>query len=94
MDRNQPTPNDRDPQMWEIAKRRVSFKNHLAAYVMVNLFLWATWYFYTEEKGGYWPIYTTLGWGLGLLLHYLGAYVFPKENSVDREYEKMMRNKK
>ena len=29
-----------------------------------------------------------------LLFHFLDAYVFPKENSVEGEYEKLIRNKK
>ena len=89
---NEPAGN-RDPQAWEIAKRRVSFKNHLAVYLIVNAFLWGVWYFYTDGPG-IWPIYSTLGWGVGLMFHFLNAYVFPKENSVEREYNKMMRNKK
>jgi hypothetical protein len=90
---NQPA-GERDPETWEIAKRRVSFKNHLATYIVINAFLWAIWYFYSDGDHGYWPIYSTLGWGIGLMFHFLGAYVFPKENSVEREYEKLMRNKK
>lgn len=85
---------NRDPQTWEIAKRRVSFKNHLATYLIINAFLWGIWLFYSDGDSGYWPIWTTGGWGIGLLFHFLGAYVFPRENSVEREYEKMMRNKK
>jgi hypothetical protein len=85
---------ERDPKVWEMAQRRVSFKNHLAVYIIVNIFLWGIWYFYTDNNGGYWPIYSTFGWGIGLAFHFMGAYVFPKENSVEREYDKMMRNKK
>lgn len=85
---------NRDPKVWEMAQRRVSFKNHLAVYIIVNIFLWGIWYFYTDDNGGYWPVYSTFGWGIGLAFHFLGAYVFPKENSVEREYDKMIRNKK
>ena len=88
----------RDPQLWEIAKRRASFKYHLATYIVINLFLWAIWFF-TGDPGNTrdkypWPIWSTLGWGIGLLFHFLGAYVFPRENSVEKEYEKLIRNKK
>jgi hypothetical protein len=93
---NQPKPQEtdnRDAETWEIAKRRVSFKNHLATYLAVNAFLWGLWYF-TGAGKGYWPIWTTGGWGIGLFFHFLGAYVFPRESSVEREYEKMMRSKR
>ena len=89
----------KDPHLWEIAQRRASFKTHLATYIVVNLFLWAIWYFTADEvtiriNRMPWPIWSTLGWGVGLVFHYLGAYVFPKQNSAEREYEKLLRDKK
>ena len=92
------TPPDKDPQLWEIAQRRASFKSHLGTYIVINIFLWAIWYF--TDGSGYgrgnwpWPVWSTLGWGIGLLFHFMGAYVFPKSNSVEREYEKLSRDKK
>lgn len=97
---NESQSSGKDPHMWEIAKRRASFKQHLGTYIVVNAFLWAIWYFTGDNNIGDrsdkypWPIWSTLGWGIGLLFHFLGAYVYPKNNSVDREYEKLMRNKK
>src|SRR5688572_29988415 len=85
---HQPPPPDKDPELWLMAKRRVSFKYHLATYIIVNLFFWIIWYFSEKEsshEGWPWPIWPMLGWGIGLFFHYLGAYVFPKENSVERE---------
>jgi hypothetical protein len=90
-------PQDRDPQLWEIAQRRASFKAHLLTYIVVNIFLWAIWYITDGNEFNAkwpWPIWSTVGWGLGLLFHYLGAYVFPRANSVEKEYEKLTRNKK
>lgn len=94
-----PQSSGRDPQLWEIAKRRASFKNHLATYIVVNCFLWAIWFFTDNdidvgEHKYPWPVWSTLGWGIGLLFHFLGAYVYPKENSAQQEYEKLLRNKK
>jgi len=89
----------RDPQLWEIAKRRVCFKNHIVSYILVISFLWGVWYFSGSHWNGNehhypWPIWPTIGWGIGLLFHYLGAYVYPRENSVEQEYEKLIRTKK
>ena len=90
-----PAPEGRDPKLWEIAQKRASFKSHLIAYVVVNAFLWALWYFgkgYDESyrhTGWPWPIWTTLGWGIGLAFHFAGAYIFPRANSVESEYEKL-----
>jgi hypothetical protein len=36
-----------------------------------------------------WPIWTTLGWGIGLAFHFAGAYIFPRANSVESEYQKL-----
>lgn len=87
---------DRDPQVWEIAKRRVAFKNHLATYIIINAFFWVIWFFNNDryESPWPWPIWPMFGWGIGLTFHFLAAYVFPQQNSVEREYDKMMRNKK
>jgi hypothetical protein len=101
---NQQAPEGKDPELWEIAQRRVSFRNHLTAYILVNIFLWALWLFTGNQRSGIdvsnwsthhypWPIWTTLGWGIGLAFHFAGAYIFPKVNSVENEYQKLQRNK-
>ena len=93
----QPAPEGKDPQLWEIAQKRASFKTHLASYIIVNSFLWAIWYF-TDHRydpldidGGNlpWPVWPMLGWGIGIAFHFAGAYVFPKVNTVEREYQKL-----
>ena len=95
---NDPHADGKDPHLWEIAKRRASFKYHLATYIVINLFLWAIWFFTGDGddiRHKYpWPIWSTLGWGVGLLFHFLGAYVFSRDNSAEREYEKLIRKKK
>lgn len=88
--------NLRDPEKWEIAKSRASFRPHLATYIVINAFLWAIWFFTDDnfERGEIpWPAWSTAGWGIGLLFHYLGAFVFPRHNSVQREYEKLMKER-
>ena len=96
MDNYQNTPPDKDPQLWEVAKRRVSFKYHLGTYILVIGFLWVIWYLSSDRTGNDypWPIWPMAGWGLGLLFHFLGAYVTSSGNSVEKEYEKLMKNKK
>lgn len=97
MDVNTNAPEGKDPQLWQIAQRRASFKYHLGTYIVVNAFLWAIWFFADGKYSGNrypWPIWPMFGWGIGLLFHYLGAYVLPRENSVEKEYEKLTRNKK
>ena len=85
---------DKDPQLWHIAQRRASFKYHLSTYIVINAFFWILWYFTDESRthrGWPWPVWPMLGWGIGLLFHYMGAYVYAKSNAVEREYEKLKR---
>jgi hypothetical protein len=93
----QPAPEGKDPVFWEVAQKRASFKGHLLAYIIVNVFLWALWYFSGQRySGGHynypWPVWSTLGWGIGLAFHFAGAYVFPKANLVEKEYQKLKNN--
>lgn len=46
----QQTPEGKDPQLWDIAQRRASFKRHFTTYLIVNAFLWAVWYFTGDER--------------------------------------------
>ena len=86
-------PNDpKDKMLWEIAGKRASFKGHLLSYILVNSFLWAIWFFSGQHYSGRgipWSVWPMLGWGIGLLSHYVGAFVYPKEDAVQREYEKL-----
>ncbi len=97
---HQPVPEGQDPELWEIAQKRAGFKSHLVTYIVVNGFLWAIWFFSGNHHRGIdfadwdtnhypWPIWPMLGWGIGLAFHFAGAYIFPKANSVEHEYQKL-----
>jgi 2TM domain len=92
----QPAPEGKDPVLWEIAQKRASFRGHLTSYLIVIPFLWAVWFWSGNNYGsGHhypWPIWPMLGWGIGLAFHYAGAYVFPKANLVEKEYQKLKNN--
>jgi 2TM domain len=93
MSHHQSTPEGKDPVLWEIAQKRASFKSHLLSYIIVNGFFWVLWYFTEDHYGNNelfpWPVWPMLGWGIGLAFHYAGAYIFPKSNSIEREYQKL-----
>lgn len=83
---------ERERELWKLVKKRVGFKRHLATYIVINTFLWLLWYFTdrNEESAGVpWPIFPMLGWGIGIMFSFLGAYVFVKHDSVEKEYEKL-----
>lgn len=85
-----------DQELWYIARKRVAFKRHLAVYVAVHLFFWGIWWF-TDARANEeeysavpWPIFSMLGWGIGLFMNFLKAYVFnSRRSSIEKEYEKL-----
>jgi hypothetical protein len=85
------TPPGRDADLWRIAQKRASFKSHLATYIIVIGFLWLLWFFTGDRSfndGIPWPAWATVGWGIGLLFNYLGAYVHTTD-AVENEYQKL-----
>jgi hypothetical protein len=93
----------RDEQLWKIAKKRAAFKRHLASYLIVNGFLWALWYITAGRWTGInrdnlltaWPIWSTLGWGIGLAFNYVGAYhQVGADDAVQKEYDKLRNARK
>lgn len=88
----------RDPYLWRQAKARVGFKLHLRSYLIVNAGLWLLWFIIgftssNEHWNGFhypWPIWASLGWGIGLASHYFSVYHGGNEKSmVEREYERL-----
>jgi transcriptional regulator with XRE-family HTH domain len=81
-----------DQQMWLLAKRRAKFKRSLSSYALVIPFLWVIWYLTSQDKDINripWPILPLLGWGVGLTIQYLKAYVFEVDSLEQREYDKL-----
>lgn len=90
----QPALEGKDPELWEIAQKRAGFKRHGMVYIIVNGFLQPSWLFtgnavYSNWNEYPWTIWTTLGWGIGLVFHFAGVYVFPTINLTQREYQKI-----
>lgn len=88
-----------DEQITKMAKARVGFKTHALVFVLVNLFLMAIWMmgnagdWMTGDHGmdgSYWPMWTHLGWGLGLAIHGFTVYG-PGNNMLAREEERIRR---
>lgn len=91
-------PQDRDPRLWNIAKKRASFRTHLVTYIIINAFLWVLWYLTGGRTYGNdgvpWPVWPALGWGIGLAFHYFGAYVNNDQDNIEREYNKLQNKNK
>lgn len=80
-----------DTEAYKKAAKKVrakkEFYNHLATYVVMGVFFfllnavtaWGSWWFY-------WPL---LGWGIGILFHYIDVFGLPGVEEVnDADWEK------
>ncbi|KAB7731043.1 hypothetical protein F5984_09495 [Rudanella paleaurantiibacter] len=97
----QPTPNtpaNRNPYLWEQAKKRVEFKQHLRTYVLINAAVWTIYLaltFFVDRRIGRfpWPVFMTFGWGIGLVSHYLSVYWQGNgSDPIEREYQRLQQS--
>jgi hypothetical protein len=84
-----------DHDLWQLAKKRVKFKKHLITYIIVNAFLWLVWFWGESTANSLvpWPLFPTLGWGIGLAFEYVGVYWFRDKFSLQREYDRLKKAK-
>lgn len=97
MEQYSQTSQEKDPQLWAIAKRRAEFKRSIAYYIVINAFLWLVWLLSgtkTNDNDIPWPVWSTAGWGIGMIFYYLSTYHYPKEKVVEKEYEKLKQQQK
>ncbi len=71
-------------------KNKRDFRMHLLIYGGVNTFLVVVW---AMVGGGvFWPIFSIVGWGIGLVAHAWDAYGpadTPTESQISREIERL-----
>jgi hypothetical protein len=88
-------PEARDRQLWRIARRRASFRRQLAVYIIVNTFLWLIWAFSERpfyHSGVPWPVWPTLGWGIGIAFSWWSAYGGGTD-ATEKEYQRLLRER-
>ena len=86
-----------EDEIYEQAKTRVEAKKgffiHLTVYIVVNIILVLVWAF--AAGGGFpWFIFPIFGWGIGIIFHYLGVFVFGGKSdraAIEKEAEKIRR---
>ena len=84
-----------DEQIMELAKKRVKdkkdFYGHLTAWAMVNIILIIVWAM--TDFGGYpWFIWCLGPWGVGVLFHFAGVFIFGSKSdlgAIEKEVEKI-----
>lgn len=83
-----------DRELWELARKRSGFKWSFASYIVVNAMLIGTWYFTSGYDSYFWPVWPMLGWGVGIVMHYLAAYHSNNIFSTEQEYIKLKNQRK
>ncbi len=79
----------------KIAKDKIGFYVHFIIYIVVNAFLFIQWYWITGGGGFPWVLTTTIGWGVGIVIHFLAVFVIgPQSEKIqgkieEKEYKKL-----
>jgi len=80
-----------EKELYEEARKRVEEKKgfyiHFAVYILVNVMLVIIWA--VTGAGFPWFVFPLGGWGIGVLFHFLGVFVFSRQSAWEkREIEK------
>ena len=93
-----------DDEIRQKAVQRVrakkGFLTHLTVYLTVNAFLWIIWALTASGMFGMgvgmrswpWPIFATVGWGIGLVIHGVSTFAFHggwEDSEVEKEVARM-----
>jgi hypothetical protein len=80
-----------DEEIYQLARKRVEEKKgffiHFTVYVCVNALLIIIWA--VNGDGFPWFVFPLAGWGIGIMFHFLGVFVFGRQGEWERrEIEK------
>jgi len=80
-----------EEELYSLARKRVEEKKgfyiHFAVYIVVNILLVIIWA--VTGAGFPWFVFPLGGWGIGVLFHFLGVFVFSRPGGWERrEIEK------
>ncbi len=93
-EKNQELQDAEERELRRLAKKRVGFKNHAFAYILVNAMVWSFWLFGADghfRHGAPWGM--TFFWGIGLAIHWVSVYFRPSFISEEREYERLRKER-
>ena len=86
--------------LYKKARNRVYLRKsviwHIGAYILVNA-LQVVIYFLTTPGGYFWPIWSLLGWGTGLLCHGLVVKLLlrgGKQTAIEQEYQRLLQRER
>jgi len=87
-----------EEEIYREARKRVEEKKgfyiHFIIYILVNIILVIIWW--ATGAGFPWFIFPLGGWGIGILFHFLGVFVFSRQTSwerreIEKEVERLKR---
>jgi len=76
------------------AEDMVGFYIHFTCYIAVNVFLFLLWGFTNAGLGVFpWPVFTTIGWGVGIIFHFYAVFGTGRmqDKIAEEEYQRMKR---
>ena len=76
-----------DDKLHELARKRVEFRRHLLVYFVIIGALWTIWW--VTGSGYIWPVWPTVGWGIGVIFHFIFDYRNSSFLSEEEEYQKI-----
>jgi hypothetical protein len=65
---------------WDVPvqiNQKKGFRIHLLVFLLAAPVTWVVWYL--TGRTYLWPLWSTPAWGVGVLFHYFGVYVFHKQ---------------
>lgn len=79
----------------EVARKRVqarmSFVVHFAMYAVANVGMFAIWFL--SGRGYPWFLWPLMGWGIGVVAHFIGIFIGPgssaERRAIDREVRRL-----
>ena len=83
-----------DDELRKIAEKRADemggFYIHFTAYVLVNVMFITIWAWEGMNSFPWW-IFMTCGWGIGVMAHFVGAFISPDllDKMVEKEFQKL-----
>lgn len=60
---------------------KLGFRIHFIVFLLINPAIWLVWYL--TDTTYPWPLWSTPAWTIGVLFHYLGAFVFKRKTEVN-----------
>lgn len=78
----------RDQALRSLKKRR-DLHTHAFVYVTINLLVWGIWIIIGTTSGNWWPwpLWVTLGWGIGLVFNAWDVYVRRPITEAELQHE-------